>query len=276
MGLDVIDKLQPFAIALAIGLLIGIERERSHPPGYQALGLRTFVLLSLLGAMAARLANPWIAVSITFFVGAAVIAGYLRSSRKQIKHPDVGITTEVAAVVTYALGFLAFTEPFITLLLGVIVLIVLMARTRLHKFSRTQLRPQELQATAILLVLALGILPFLPDKTIDPWNLFNPLRFGLLVLIIALLQFAAYAGIRMFGASKGILLSGFLAGFVSSTAATATLSQQAKKRKTPTLPTATALILATVAMFLEILVVITIISPHLLIMAGYPRTILYN
>lgn len=274
MNTDLITKIQPFAIALALGLLIGIERERSHPPGQQPFGLRTFVLFSLLGALAGRLNEPMIALSFTLFVGAVVIAGYFRSGshsgRKVLKGEDIGITTEVAAVVVYGLGYLANSEPFIALLLGITVLVVLLARTRLHKFSRSQLRPKELQATAILLVLAIGILPFLPNQPIDPWRLFNPQRFGILVLIIAILQFSAYVGIRMFGASRGILFAGFLAGFVSSTAATATLSQQAKKQRAPALTIASAVILSTVAMFLELMVILFVASPKLLYTTSLP------
>lgn len=270
MGIELIAKLQPFAIALALGMLIGIERERSHPPGYQALGLRTFILVSLLGAMAAQIGEIWVTVCLTIFIGAIVVAGYLRSSRRDLKRVDIGITTEVAAMVTYAIGYMTTFEPFIALLMGVIVLLVLMGRTRLHEFSRKQLRPEELRATAILLVLAIGILPFLPNKTIDPWNLFNPLQFGSLVLIIALLQFVAYAGIRIFGATKGILLSGFLAGFVSSTAATATLSHQTRKKAIPSLSASAGIILATVAMFLELILIVFIIAPKLLYAASLP------
>ena len=107
------------------------------------------------------------------------------------------------------------------------------------------------------------MLPFLPDRAVDPWGLFNPLRFGFLIFVIALLQFSAYSGIRIFGSTIGVLLSGFLAGLVSSTAATATLAHQAKKKHTAMLPTAAAIILATVAMFIEFGIIIFIVSPPL-------------
>ncbi len=112
-----IVQLQPFAIALAIGLIIGIERERSHPPGQQPLGSRTFVLFSLMGALAARLAEPVISVALTIFVGGVVIAGYWRSSRHTETEKDIGFTTEVAAVLTYGLGYLAHREVLLPLLL---------------------------------------------------------------------------------------------------------------------------------------------------------------
>ncbi|MGE3920452.1 MAG: MgtC/SapB family protein, partial [Gammaproteobacteria bacterium] len=267
---DLFTKIQPFAISLALGLLIGIERERSHPVGYQPLGLRTFILFSLLGTIAACVHQPLVSLAFTLFVGGVVIAGYLYSSRKTDPNPDIGMTTEVAAVVTYGLGYLAFTEPFIALILGVIVLVVLFARTKLHKFSRTQLKAEELQAAVILLVLGLGVIPFLPNKAIDPWFLINPQRFGLLILTIVVLQFLAYLGIRLFGPAKGILVSGFLAGFVSSTAATATISQQAKTGSITPLTAAAAIGLTTVGMFVKLLIILLIVSPKLLSIIGIP------
>src|SRR5574337_1501266 len=142
-----IEKIQPFAIAVALGLLIGIERERSHPPGMQALGLRTFVLLSLLGAIASASKLPFVAAGITLFAGAIIVLGYLRSTRGLRKDNGIGITTEVSAFVTYGLGMMAQYDPLTTLLIGLIVVILLLAKKRLHAFSRERLRSEELQAT---------------------------------------------------------------------------------------------------------------------------------
>ncbi|MEM1243332.1 MAG: MgtC/SapB family protein [Pseudomonadota bacterium] len=263
MPIALIDKVQPFIIAIALGFLIGIERERSHPPGFQPMGARSFVLLGLLGSIAAVIDNIYIALAITVFVAAAVIAGYIRSSSTDHSEPDVGITTEIAAVVTYILGYLAFSEPFLSLILGVVVLITLLARAKIHKFSRDQLTTEEMTATAVLLAISVGIIPFLPDRAIDPWGLFNPRAFGWLVLIIALIQFAAYVGIRVFGRIQGLILSGFLAGFVSSTAATVTLLHKAKKSRRSDKLISIAILFATLAMLLEILVICVIISPTL-------------
>lgn len=260
---QLIVLIQPFAIALALGLLIGIERERSHPPGFQPLGLRSFVLLSLLGTLAAKVAEPLVAVAITAFVGAAVIAGYIRSSTRKREQPDVGITTEIAGVVTYALGYIAYQDAFLALLIGIVVLIVLMARTQLHQFSRQKIQTQEFRAAVILLIIAIGIIPFLPDKTIDPLNLFNPQRFMFIVFFIALIQFGAYVGIRMFGKSRGVLLTGFLSGFVSSTITSFNFGTLVKQKKIFPLTAAIGLGLATAAMFIETFAIVYVLTPFL-------------
>lgn len=265
MSIDILIKLQPFAIALAIGLLIGIEREGSHPPGQQPLGSRTFVLLGLLGAVAARLSEPMIALAISIFVGAVVIAGYLRSSRITESVHDIGFTTEVAAVMTYGLGFLAYREPFVAFLIGITSLIVLMARTRLHAFSREQLKPQELQAIVTLMIMGIGVIPFLPEAPIDPWKLFSLQRFGVLLFLILFLQFAAHTCIRLLGATRGILLVGFLSGFVSSTTATATLAKKVIKNEIHYFTGCSAIVLSTSAMYLLVMVIIYFSSPDLLL-----------
>ncbi|GAB4393160.1 MAG: MgtC/SapB family protein [Gammaproteobacteria bacterium] len=258
-----LEKIQPFAIALALGLLIGIERERSHPPNIQAIGLRTFVLFALLGAIAAAIDEPLVAWGITFFVAMVIALSYLRTTRGMDKKLGLGITTEVAAIVTFGLGFLAHRDALITLIIGVVVLIVLLAKKRLHAFSREKLRAEELQATATLLVLATGFVPFLPHRTIDPWQLFNPQRFAVLVLVIGIMQFGAYAITRIFGPQKGVFFSGLLSGFVSSAVATATFTQQVKNKKLTYLAAVVAILCATIAMFIKLIALVAAVTPAL-------------
>lgn len=260
MSPHLISSLQPFATALAIGLVIGIERESSHPPGQQPLGSRTFVLFSLLGALAARLKDPIIGVALSIFVGAVVIAGYLRSSKNTETEHDIGFTTEVAAVLTYGLGFLANTEAFLAIIIGVITLVVLSARKQIHIFSRDKLKPKELQASVVLLVLSTVVIPFLPNDPIDAWGFFNPQHFGILIFIILVLQFAAYLSIRILGPSLGILLLGFLGGFVSSTSLTATIAKKSKHGEIHPIIGACAVTLACSGMFLLVLIILLVTS----------------
>lgn len=258
-----IETLQPFAIALAIGLLLGIERERAHPPGAQALGLRSFGLLALLGALAAYVGEPLVAAGLALFAAAAVLLGYLRSTPRSPRTPDIGLTTELAALVTFVLGYAARRDPLLALVLGVVVLLLLLGRERLHHFSRAELRSEELEAAATLLVLGLGLLPLLPDAPVDPWELVNPRRFGVLVLLIGGIQFAGYAAARVVGPERGLSLAGFLSGFASSTAAAATFPRVA--REAPSLARAAggAVLLATVAMLASLGVVLAAASPGL-------------
>jgi len=121
-----------------------------------------------------------------------------------------------------------------------------------------------------MLVLALLILPFLPNTTIDPWHLLNPRNFGLLLLVILGMQFLGYAAMRLFGTHRGILLSGFLTGFISSTTTTATLSQQVRKKAIPDTAGAAAVLLATVSMLIQVFIIVAVASPSLVSIIAKP------
>lgn len=259
------ENFQVFLISLGIGMLIGMERERSHPIGQQAFGVRTFMLFALLGTLAAYIQEPIITISLSIFVFGVLLLGYWRSSvpRQQSKHPDIGITTEVAAAIVFCLGFVALKAPLLAAVLGGLVLLVLLERKRLHTFSRTQLQPREIEAAALLIVFALGVLPFLPAHTIDPWELFNPRRFGVLVVLIASVQFAGYIAIRIFGEHLGTVLMGFFGGLVSSTAVFASLPRIVREHAEIMHPAVAAATLATVAMLIELSILLLVASQPL-------------
>ncbi len=251
-----LETIHPFAISLALGLLIGTDRERSHPEGSQAMGVRTFVLIGLLGTLAARLEDPLLALGVTAVVGCLIVFGYLRSTRAVTQPADIGLTTELSGVVVYALGYLAFGEPGLAILLGVVVLLVLVSRHWLHAFVRKTLLPGEINAAVTLLVFVLVVIPFLPNRTVDPWGLLNPSRLTLLASVIAGMQFAGYVAQRVLGQNRGLVLGGFLGGLVSSTAVFATLPAQVKSNPDGAGPAAACAVLATVATLVELLVIL--------------------
>ena len=119
------EEVRPFLLALAIGLLIGIERERSryenHPS--RPFGSRTFALIGFLGAATAQIGNNVVAAAIAFFVGAFVLAVFLRAPTSE-DEDKIGVTTEVAAVVTFVLGYLAVTRMTVAILLAVVTLVL--------------------------------------------------------------------------------------------------------------------------------------------------------
>lgn len=260
----------PFAVSLLIGLIIGIERERSHPPKVQAVGVRSFILFSLLGTLAAQVNQPALAIVIAAFVLAIIIFSYLRSTAKRTQYPDIGVTTELAAGTVFCLGYIALEQLLLAAILGTFVLAVLLARQRLHQFSRNELKAHEIQAAATLLLIAIAIIPFLPNHSIDPWQLFNPRRFGLLVLMIASLQFGGYVAIRAFGERLGMLLLGFFGGIVSSTAVFATLPGTVRQRPSLWRAAVVAGIFSTIGMLVEFSIIIFAAAPSLLATLIWP------
>ena len=229
-----IDILIGLAVALGIGLLVGIERERRKGEGATrgAAGVRTFGLIALAGALAERVGGVGIAVA-GAFTALAALASY-RASRAR----DPGLTTEVAMLVVFLLGVLAMREVALAAGLGVVVTLLLAAKSRVHRFARTVLTEQELHDALLLAAAAAIVLPLLPDRAIDPWQVLNLRKLWLLAVIVMAINAAGHIALRAFGARTGLLLAGLAGGFASSTATIASMGTRAKEH--PELATACA------------------------------------
>lgn len=259
-----LDYLRPFIISLVIGFLIGIERERSHPAGYKPAGVRSFVLFALLGTLAATIQNPGITLALTLFAFAAILLGYYRSSQPKLPIAVRGLTTELAGAAVFCLGFLAPSNGLLATILGGVILLILIGRERLHHFARKQIQPKEIQATVTLLIISIAILIFLPDRTIDPWQLFNPRKFGILVILLAVIQFGGYVAIRVFGARLGMALTGFFGGLISSTAVFASLPRYSRDHPAMLFALVSAAIFSVIGTFLELLIILFVAAPALM------------
>lgn len=258
------DNARPFLLALAIGLLIGVERERAHADRrtHEPLGSRTFTLLALLGALAAHVESVPLSVTFAAFAGALVIAGYLRTPLG----PDgsgVGATTEVAAIVTFALGFLAHRDAALTVMLAVITMVMLALKPRIHHFARAGMTASEVRAALAFLVIAFVLLPILPDRPLDPWGVVNPFRLWLLFALIAGIGFAGYIAVRLLGPERGFAVAGLFAGFVSSTAATVAFSQRGREDPSLAGVLVPGIVLANSASATAQLVVVAVAAPQL-------------
>jgi uncharacterized membrane protein (DUF4010 family) len=238
---------EPFLLSLALGLMVGIERERafSGENRHIPFGARTFALIALLGTLAAHLATQGVAIVLAAFVATIAVAAYLRPPIEG-RH-DSGTTTEVAAVITFGLGWLAHGEARLAAMLGVIVVAVLWLKPRIHAFAHEGLNDQEVRSALTFLVIALVVLPLLPNRTVDPWEVANPSRLWLLFVLIAGVGFAGYIAVRAIGPARGLATAGFFAGLVSSTAATLSLSQRAKEQPAFAGSFAAGIVLANVA-----------------------------
>ncbi len=213
-------------VALGLGLLIGIERERSkgEGPDRAAAGVRSFALVALLGSLSAHLGVPAMILA-GAFVALAALLSYLRSNSD-----DPGLTTEIALVLTYMLGVLAQSEPGLAAALGVCVAILLAGKSKLHRFSQNLLTPQEIHDGLLLLASALIILPLLPAGTIDPWGVIEIRRLWAIVVMIMAIGAAGHVALRVFGPHIGLPLAGFVGGFVSSAATIAAMGQRAAQQ----------------------------------------------
>lgn len=264
-------KISPYLIALSIGLMIGIERERSLGQRKAPMGVRSFMLLALAGAVAGAVDEPLIALGLVLFVASATLLGYWRATEPQLElTPSLGLTTELSAMMTFGLGFLSSTEPVMSLALAGIIFTILTHKDALHKFTKERLRPDELQAATTLVLLAFGLVPLLPDQTIDPLNIFNPHRLGVLVAIIAGIQFISYAASLVFGSRLGMPISGFIAGLMSSTAAFLSYAKIAQSKSRSYVSNVSAGIFAILSSLVLLAILVATSSPKLFIAACIP------
>lgn len=247
-------EFHPFAISLILGLLIGIERERSHPGGAQTMGVRTFPLVSLLGTLAAYTSEVWLSVLLGAFSLGLILIGYLRSS--QTPDADFGLTTETAAAVVFATGYIIYENPALGAALGMAVLAILISRKWLHRFVTSTLRSSEVQAASTLLILGFGVAPFLPNEPVDPWGLIVPRTLAMLTMLVGIVQFSGYALMRAFGARAGMALSGLLGGLVSSTAVFFSLGTVLRMSPASQNAAFAGALLAIVGMTLELLLIL--------------------
>ena len=231
-GLD-LATVRDFGTALLIGALVGTEREKRRSAEAEAGigGLRTFVLVALLGAISGWLANalhmPALLVAVLVVVGAAVLAGYVLAARV---HPDsLGITTESAALTVCLLGAmttLGYRE--LAVALSVVTAVVLAYKQPLHGLIE-KIDWDDIFAGLRLLIATFIVLPLLPSRPVDPWGALNPYSLWLLVLLISSLSLVGYVGSRWLGADRGIVLAGLTGGLVSSTAVTLSFARQSRE-----------------------------------------------
>lgn len=242
-----------FAVALGIGLLIGLERERhkGSGPEREAAGIRTFALVSLLGAASMRLAGP-VAVTVAgVFVAALALVGYA-----QRQHDDPGITTEVSLVVAFVLGALTQRDLALAAALAVVVTLLLVWRGRLHHLVRDVLTEHELHDALLFLVAAVVVLPLVPDSQVGPYDALNPFTIWRLVVIVGAINGLGYVAVRIVGPRLGLPIAGFASGFVSSTATIATMGGRASEEPALSRHAVAAAVLSTIATLIQMMIVV--------------------
>jgi uncharacterized membrane protein (DUF4010 family) len=241
-GID-FTLLQDFGTALLIGALMGLEREKRKATEKETDigGLRTFIILALIGAITGWLTDildmPWILIAGLISVTAAVVVGYVVTARRAPE--SSGITTEAAAIAIFLLGAmttLGYRGPAVAL--AIVATAVLAYKQPLHGFV-DKVGWDDIYAGVRLLIATFIVLPLLPDRPVDPWGALNPYSLWLLVLLISSLSLVGYVATRWLGTDRGIALAGVTGGLVSSTAVRVWFAKQ--RRDDSRLATAYAL-----------------------------------
>ncbi|HUX05262.1 MAG TPA: DUF4010 domain-containing protein [Acidimicrobiales bacterium] len=249
-----LTHLLAYAYALAIGLLLGGERERSNQGAREALGIRTFALLALIGTVAAEL-GTWVVLGALASVAVLLTVGYLFTNQE-----DAGTTTEVAAMATFLLGVLCHRDSALAALLAIVIAVVLVSKQPLHTFVRDAVSNVELEDALKFLVVAFVVLPLLPNRNLGPYGVLNLSKIWFIVVVLTGISWVGYIAVRVLGPRRGLLATGLASGFVSATAATASMGRVS--RKAPDFAAAVAgAQVASVATFVQLGAILFVVSP---------------
>ncbi len=259
--------VQKFLLALAIGALVGIEREKHKSAGQHSgfAGLRTFILLAQLGAISAWLSlflqSPAVFISTVLAVSAIVLASYVFKQRllnsssitehdvtlnqvsmhqlpgndsARVAHGELassrlGLTSEFSAITVCLLGgAVMFGFAELAVALAILTSAVLTFKQPLHGLV-SKIDSTDLYAGLKLLLATFIVLPLLPDRAIDPWQALNPFKLWLLVILISGLSLLGYLAVRLLGQARGTAVAGLTGGLVSSTAVSLSFAKQSKQ-----------------------------------------------
>ena len=238
-------------VAIGIGMLAGMEREWSN----KDVGVRTFAIVSLLG-MLASLVGPNVAIAA--MIGVFLLVGAM-NTRSILSDRSLEITTSAALMLNYLLGVLVGLGHIFTPVAGAIVMTMLLAwKTELSRFAGG-LQPYEIRSAVLLGLIGFVIYPVLPNRYIDPWQLFNPRDAWISVIAIAGIGFVNYVLLRIYS-TRGLYLGAIFGGLVNSSATIAELGARVHSINMVNRIT-TLCLLTTIAMFARNLILATIFSP---------------
>ncbi|QOJ24649.1 MAG: MgtC/SapB family protein [Gammaproteobacteria bacterium] len=252
--------LPHFLTSLAIGLLIGLERERS--PGSRA-GLRTFALVAMFGTLAAMLSEKttsWLLLGGLLIVGLMMVAAY---SRAKDDSADPGTTTIAAALVCYGLGASVwYGDDTLAIMLAIITTVLLYFKAELHGITE-KLSRRDLISMLQFGVLTFIVLPILPDKNMGPYEALNPYQIWLMVVLISGVSLVGYVAMQLIGERHGAVL-GLFGGLVSSTATTLVYARRSMENESFTNLAVTVILIANLTVLLRLTILAAAASPAIL------------
>ena len=253
-----IEALPQFLTSLAVGLLIGLERERN--PSAKA-GLRTFALVAMFGTLTALLATktgtPWLIAAGLLAIAIMIVAAYFNTPNAA---NDPGTTTVIALLLSYGLGamiWLSLAKLAVMLAIGITALLYL--KPELRGFTQ-KLTRHDLLAVLQFSVLTFIILPILPDKSYGPYDAVNPHQAWLMVVLISGISLAGYAALHAVGTRYGTLLLGFFGGLASSTATTMIYAKHGKNNQAMLNLAASVIVIASIVVIVRLMVVSAVLA----------------
>lgn len=259
--LPISDTFEKLGIALALGLLVGMQRQRTDS---RFAGIRTFPLVTVLGTMTGLLAlafSGWILAAGFICLGVLMLIG---NQGKSDSPPDPGITTEVALLLMFAVGaYLVSGHAGVAVPLVGTIAVLLHLKPEMHAFAR-KVGEKDFKAVMQFVLIALVILPVLPDGDYGPYQALNPRKLWLMVVLIVGISLGGYVAYKVLGAKTGGILAGILGGLISSTATTVSCARRTREAPESSPIAAQVIMIASTVVFARVLVLAGVAAPHLL------------
>ena len=253
------DAFITLGISLGLGLLIGLQRERTEA---RFGGIRTFPLISLFGTfcgMLPRELGAWpIAAGVLAIFGTLAVSNWLTSQHEESEH---GQTTEVAALLTFAIGaYLPSGDRALACMAAGLVVVLLHLKEPMHTFVR-RMGPKDMAGLMQFVVVSLIILPLLPNRAFGPFKVLNPFDIWRMVVLIVGLSFTGYIIFKFVGRTASALLGGILGGLISSTATTVSYARRAKTASSAQMLAVAVILIASAVSYVRVLIEVSLFAP---------------
>jgi len=263
MSFELEQLFSRIGLSVALGLLIGLQREATGP---EFAGLRSFALTALFGTLCGLLAEHfggWVLVAGLFAITILLVLGNVMQWRGRVDDLEPSVTNELALLLMFGLGaYIAFGEWELAVVVAGVFVVLLHFKVELHALAR-RLGGDDLRAIVQFVLITFVVLPVLPDRTFGPYAVFNPFEVWLMVTLIVGISVGGYLLYKAFGGGAGVLLGGVLGGAVSSTATTLAYARRVREGLAAPLA-AVAIALASAVMLVRVKVEIAVVSPLLL------------
>ena len=251
---------QQLLVSLSLGLLVGLQRERSKSA---IAGIRTFPLITLLGTVCGQLArvhSGWVVVAGLLALGA--LLAVTQAGRLKGDTGETGLTTEIAVLLLYALGvFIASGPILIAVVLGGVIALLLYLKPLLHRFVG-RLGETDMRAIMQFVFVSMVVLPVLPNESYGPYQVLNPFEVWMMVVLIVGLSLAGYVAYKILGGAGGLLVAGMLGGVISSTATSVSAARQARDQNTLVGMASLIIMIASTVTIVRVLIEIGVVAPR--------------
>ena len=247
-------------VALGLGLLVGLQRERSAAA--RLAGFRTFPIITVFGTVCALLAQEfggWVLGAGLVAIGAVAFVGC--QAKMKLGETEPSLITEMSILLRFGVGaYLVIGPPAVAVAITGGVVVLLYLKPQLHGLAAT-LGETDFRAVIQFVLITLVILPVLPNHTYGPYDVLNPHRIWLFVVFIVAISLAGYVAYKFFGHRAGAMISGVLGGLISSTATTVSYARRTRMMANSESPAVFVILVASTILYGRVLVILAAVVP---------------